>query len=232
MRACAARIRRLDVGARHIEQVPGQDRGSKALRGRPGQETRRTFPPFGYETPPGIGARPGLGLIVGQPRRNAPFLTHDHICIPYGGITRVAAPISEEIDVGAFMLINRAGRQAGRQAPADWASSLRQAGSGSQAHTGGQGRRAGRAGRLRAGRRARKAGFARQAHTGRQGRQAAGWQAGPQGRLRQAGPHPPASPGRRPGTGDRCTSRDGARTRKTSHGVRATVEPVRVSRRW
>ena len=28
----------------------------------------------------------GLGLIVGQPRRNAPFLTHDHRCIPYGGI--------------------------------------------------------------------------------------------------------------------------------------------------
>jgi hypothetical protein len=29
-----------------------------------------------------------LGLIVGQPRRNAPFLTHDHQCIPCGGITR------------------------------------------------------------------------------------------------------------------------------------------------
>jgi hypothetical protein len=30
-----------------------------------------------------------LGIIVGQLRRNAPFLTHDHRWIPYGGITRV-----------------------------------------------------------------------------------------------------------------------------------------------
>ena len=30
----------------------------------------------------------GLAVIVGQPRRIAPFLTHDHWCIPYGGITR------------------------------------------------------------------------------------------------------------------------------------------------
>ena len=67
-------------------EVSGQDRGSNAVRGRAGQVARRTFPPFGYETAPGIGARPGLGLTVGQPRRNAPFLTHDHRCIPYGGI--------------------------------------------------------------------------------------------------------------------------------------------------
>ena len=67
-------------------EVSGQDRGSKAARARAGQPARRTFPPFGYKTAPGIGARPGLGLIVGQPRLNAPFLTHDHRCIPYGGI--------------------------------------------------------------------------------------------------------------------------------------------------
>jgi hypothetical protein len=67
-------------------EASGQDRGSKAARGRAGQAARRTFRPFGYKTAPGIGARPGLGLIVGQPRRNAPFLTHDHRCIPYGGI--------------------------------------------------------------------------------------------------------------------------------------------------
>jgi hypothetical protein len=66
-------------------EVSGQDRGSKAARGRPRQVARRTFPPFGYKTAPGIGARPGLGLIVGQPRRNAPFLTHGDRWIPYGG---------------------------------------------------------------------------------------------------------------------------------------------------
>ena len=31
-----------------------------------------------------------LGMIVGQPRRIAPFLTHDHRYIPCGGITQVA----------------------------------------------------------------------------------------------------------------------------------------------
>jgi hypothetical protein len=67
-------------------EVSGQDRGSNAARGRAGQAARRTFTPFGHKTAPGIGARPGLGLIVGQPRRNAPFLTRDHRCIPYGGI--------------------------------------------------------------------------------------------------------------------------------------------------
>ena len=67
-------------------EVSGQDRGSNAVTGRAGQVACRTFPPFGYKTAPGIGARPGLGLIVGQPRRNAPFLTHGDRWIPYGGI--------------------------------------------------------------------------------------------------------------------------------------------------
>jgi hypothetical protein len=30
----------------------------------------------------------GAGVIVGQPRRIAPVLTHDHQWIPYRGITR------------------------------------------------------------------------------------------------------------------------------------------------
>ena len=42
-------------------EVSGQDRGSKAVTGRAGQVARRTFPPFGYKTAPGIGARPDRG---------------------------------------------------------------------------------------------------------------------------------------------------------------------------
>ena len=33
---------------------------------------------------------PGLGVSVGQPRRNPPFLTHDHRWIPYGGSHQAA----------------------------------------------------------------------------------------------------------------------------------------------
>ena len=42
-------------------EVPGQDRGSKAARGRAGRVARRTFPSFVYETAPGILARPDCG---------------------------------------------------------------------------------------------------------------------------------------------------------------------------
>jgi len=42
-------------------RVQGRDCGSKAPRGRPGNQARRTFPPFGHETSPGIGARRDRG---------------------------------------------------------------------------------------------------------------------------------------------------------------------------
>ena len=42
-------------------EASGQDRGSNAVACRPGQEARRTFPPFVYETAPGIGAQRDRG---------------------------------------------------------------------------------------------------------------------------------------------------------------------------
>jgi len=55
----------------------------------------------------------GLVLTVGQPRRNAPFLTHDHRCIPYGGIQAGRAETRRNPQ-----RIERTGFPAG--APAGW----------------------------------------------------------------------------------------------------------------
>ena len=45
---------------RHLT-TPSYAGGSNAVMGRPGQVARRTFPPFGYKTAPGIEARPDRG---------------------------------------------------------------------------------------------------------------------------------------------------------------------------
>jgi hypothetical protein len=55
----------------------------------------------------------GLSLTVGQPRRNAPFLTHDQRCIPYGGIPAERAETRRNPQ-----RIERTGFTAG--APAGW----------------------------------------------------------------------------------------------------------------
>jgi hypothetical protein len=63
--------------------------GQKRSRAEQGERRGGHFPRSGtkqrLESPHGVS--------VGQPRRNAPFLTHDQGCIPCGGISNRAAVI-------------------------------------------------------------------------------------------------------------------------------------------
>ena len=98
----------LDRFAEHVWPAPGdrerehgQGLNCRSLRSRTvgqkrpgaGRDKRRGghFPRSGTKQR----LEPGPGVIVGRPRRIAPRSTHDHRCIPCGGINRAVFDVSE-----------------------------------------------------------------------------------------------------------------------------------------
>ena len=82
--ACSRPGARRDYQGSKLRRPQVKIVGQKRPKAGRGKRRGGHFPRPG--TKPRLESRPGL--IVGQPRRNAPFLTHDHRWIPYGGIRR------------------------------------------------------------------------------------------------------------------------------------------------